>query len=138
MEKSRRTRSGYRIHENPALSVASVRAPQAAAIGRIQLCGPEPDFVQGERLSFDAGNRRFESGWRCSREVPEDRGFVSWDAVPLDVIAGREGAITGEMRRLMVSSILTVVALLAVLGLSSGRGSASAASWKRPPGGLEQ
>jgi hypothetical protein len=52
------------------------------------------------------------------------------------VIAGREGAITGEMRRLMVSSILTVVALLAVLGLSSGRGSASAASWKRPPGGL--
>jgi hypothetical protein len=36
----------------------------------------------------------------------------------------------------MVSSILTVVALLAVLGLSSGRGSASAASWKRPPGGL--
>src|ERR1700677_2954815 len=42
------------------------------------------------------------------------------------------------MRRLTVSSILTVVTMLAVLGLSSGVGAASAASWERPPGGLEQ
>jgi hypothetical protein len=42
------------------------------------------------------------------------------------------------MRRLTVSSILAVVTILAVLGLTSGAGGASAASWKRPPGGLEQ
>jgi hypothetical protein len=42
------------------------------------------------------------------------------------------------MRRPTVSSILAVVTVLAVLGLTSGAGGASAASWKRPPGGLEQ
>jgi hypothetical protein len=46
--------------------------------------------------------------------------------------------VASTITKARISSILTVVTMLAVLGLWSGADGASAAFWKRPPGGLQQ